>query len=186
MAFAGSSGRAGGRPGTRQRGAARDAGQGRGEGWRTARPTAVRARTRGEGGGATTPASRGRPFTRDVDWPRFGAAGAGLALGTLLGAGLALLLAPHSGADTRRMLRRAGRRTAVRASDVWDDLGEELRHATYRSRKRLRRGLRRSRWRAQDLFGGGGGGSGGGEEHEKPPRRHRRRTRPAELEIELE
>jgi gas vesicle protein len=88
---------------------------------------------------------RGRPFSRsielDVDWPRAGTFGAGLAVGALLGAGVALLLAPSSGTVTRRRIGRVGRRASVRAADAWAELGEELRHATFRTRRKLRRGL---------------------------------------------
>ena len=187
MAFAGSSGRGGARPGTRQRGdAARDTEGRGGEAWRGARrPVAARARDEGSGD-ATAAAARGRSFSRgfarDVDWPRVGAAGAGLAIGALLGAGVALLLAPHSGTDTRRMLRRVGKRGAVRASDAWEDLGEELRHATYRGRTRVRRGVRGGRWRASELLGGEGPrdlGRGG-----RRSRKHRASHDEVELEID--
>src|SRR5437016_778545 len=52
---------------------------------------------------------------------------AGVALGVLVGAGIALLLAPQTGADTRRALARRGRRLTGRGRDAWDDLRVELR-----------------------------------------------------------
>lgn len=98
---------------------------------------------------------RGRPFARSVemDWPRAGSFGAGLAVGALLGASLALLVAPASGPTTRRRLGRAGRRAGVRAADAWADLGEELRHATFRTRRKLRRRVDERLGRDDSLLG---------------------------------
>jgi len=56
---------------------------------------------------------------------------AGLILGALVGAGLALLLAPQSGADTRRSLVRRARRLA----DDTRDRYEEARHRIHRARQ---------------------------------------------------
>jgi gas vesicle protein len=53
----------------------------------------------------------------------------GLLLGTLIGAGLALLFAPQSGADTRRLIRRKARRLAAEAQDRYDDLKDRVRRA---------------------------------------------------------
>ena len=80
--------------------------------------------------------------------------GAGLAVGALLGAGLALLLAPQSGQATRAMLVTGARRLPDRARDSWDDLGEELRYALRRRGKRVRRGMRNARWKAADMVEG--------------------------------
>jgi len=55
----------------------------------------------------------------------------GLILGALVGAGLALLLAPQSGADTRRGLARRTRRLA---DDARDHI-EETRHQIRRERQ---------------------------------------------------
>jgi gas vesicle protein len=56
---------------------------------------------------------------------------AGLILGALVGAGLALLLAPQSGADTRRDLARGARRIANDARDRYED----ARHRIHRARQ---------------------------------------------------
>lgn len=56
---------------------------------------------------------------------------AGLILGALVGAGLALLLAPQSGADTRRSLARKARRL----TDDARDRNEESRHQIRRARQ---------------------------------------------------
>lgn len=62
---------------------------------------------------------------------------AGLILGALVGAGLALLMAPQSGAETRRTLARRARRLADEARDRYDDARLRIR----RSREQ-RHGLR--------------------------------------------
>jgi gas vesicle protein len=65
----------------------------------------------------------------------------GLGIGLAVGAALALLLAPQSGADTRRALRRRGQRVRTKATDAWDDLRIEL--------SRAKRALRRKRREAR-------------------------------------
>jgi len=54
---------------------------------------------------------------------------AGLILGALVGAGLALLMAPQSGAETRRTLTRRARRLADDARDRYDDAKLHIRRA---------------------------------------------------------
>ena len=70
---------------------------------------------------------------------------AGLAIGIAVGAGVAILFAPQSGADTRRLIARRGRRLGQRGHDAWDDLADELKSAAKRRRKawRERRDRRR-------------------------------------------
>jgi hypothetical protein len=60
---------------------------------------------------------------------------AGIVLGLAVGGGVALMLAPQTGADARRLLRRKGRRAAHRGQDAWDDLRDELRRAVVRRRR---------------------------------------------------
>ena len=55
--------------------------------------------------------------------------GAGLAMGIVLGAGIALLVAPDSGARTRMRLTRRVRRARNRARDQWDDWSDAYRYA---------------------------------------------------------
>ncbi|HEY6218969.1 MAG TPA: YtxH domain-containing protein [Gemmatimonadaceae bacterium] len=62
----------------------------------------------------------------------------GLGIGLAVGAALALLFAPQSGEETRRSLRRGGRRLRGRAADAWEDLRLELAR-TKRALKRRRR-----------------------------------------------
>lgn len=63
---------------------------------------------------------------------------AGMALGIAVGAGVALLFAPHSGADTRQLIARRGRRLGRRGRDAWGDLAYELKSAAKRRRKAWR------------------------------------------------
>lgn len=69
---------------------------------------------------------------------------AGVVAGLVIGAGVALLFAPESGAYTRRALVRRGRRVTMRGRDAWDDLRDELR-AAVRNRKRAWRRRRSER-----------------------------------------
>lgn len=71
---------------------------------------------------------------------------AGVALGVVVGAGVALLLAPDSGYETRRAIARRGRRVSRRGRDAWEDLRHELRQAV----RNKRRAWRIKRQRAKD------------------------------------
>lgn len=95
----------------------------------------------------------GRPYSRTLEWGDAGLLGAGIAIGVMIGAGAALLFAPQSGADTRDDIARGTRDFGYRATDIWDDLREELRHAATRSSSRLRRGVRRGRAVTDDVVG---------------------------------
>ena len=53
----------------------------------------------------------------------------GIAIGVVIGAGIALLLAPRSGADTRYQIGRGLKRVRRRGRDAWDDLRDELSQA---------------------------------------------------------
>jgi len=64
----------------------------------------------------------------------------GLALGLLIGGGVALMFAPAPGKDTRRALARRGKRIHDRSSDAWSDLRFE-----FERMKRRRRNARRRR-----------------------------------------
>jgi YtxH-like protein len=70
-----------------------------------------------------------------------GALATGLAIGLVVGAGVALLFAPQPGSDTRHDISRRLRRARRRGHDAWDDLRDELGHA----RRRLNRTLRLAR-----------------------------------------
>lgn len=99
-------------------------------------------------------ARRGRVDSAGADWreaprdeyrggsrmARLGLIAVGVAVGALLGAGVALLVAPARGATTRRRLGRSARRATSRLGDAWLDLGGELRGAGSRTRRKLRLG----------------------------------------------
>jgi gas vesicle protein len=53
----------------------------------------------------------------------------GFLIGGLLGAGLALLFAPQSGTDTRRLIKRRARRIAAGAKDKYEDVKDRIRDA---------------------------------------------------------
>jgi hypothetical protein len=89
--------------------------------------------------GATTksrPPARRAPSQTDDHRPTLVFA-AGIVVGLAVGAGVALLLAPQAGADTRRTLGRQTRRIGQRGHDAWDDLRDEFRRAL-RQRRRAR------------------------------------------------
>lgn len=50
----------------------------------------------------------------------------GLALGAVIGAGIALVTAPQSGRRTRRRLQRAAVDLRDTATDRWDDLAKDV------------------------------------------------------------
>jgi len=77
------------------------------------------------------PSNNSRPVGRTA---------AGVAVGLLIGAGLAILFAPQEGWESRRRLRRGFRRARNRGLDAWDELSDELRKA----RRKLRRARRRT------------------------------------------
>jgi gas vesicle protein len=74
---------------------------------------------------------------------------AGMGVGLAVGIAATLFLAPLSGADARRALRRRGRRATMKAGDAWEDLRLELAHAA-RSIKRKRSRSRHQADSSQD------------------------------------
>lgn len=90
----------------------------------------------------------GRSYEVERDWRGPGVFTLGAVAGALVGAGVALLLAPQSGVETREDIASRARRLRSRADDSWDDLRDELR----RLRRRSRRVATRGRWKAEDLF----------------------------------
>ena len=82
---------------------------------------------------------------RETDWRALSVFGAGLTIGALLGAGVALLVAPASGFETRMRLARSARRTRDR-----------LRKGARQGSRELKRGVSRKltlgRWAAEDAW----------------------------------
>lgn len=77
---------------------------------------------------------RGRPYKQVTDSRSVSMLGIGMVVGAVIGAGVAFLVAPESGAETRRRLsRRAG---SIRGNKgVWTKLGRELKRAAAARRK---------------------------------------------------
>jgi hypothetical protein len=90
----------------------------------------------------------GQSYEEERDWRGAGVFTLGAVAGALVGAGVALLLAPQSGVETREEIASRARRLRSRADDSWDDLRDELR----RLRRRSRRVATRGRWKAEDLL----------------------------------
>ena len=68
-----------------------------------------------------------------------GAVATGMAVGLLVGAGLALLYAPLEGRDARRAIARRVRRVRYRGHDAWLELRDELRRAALGVKRARRR-----------------------------------------------
>jgi hypothetical protein len=79
-------------------------------------------------GSIPQPSSDGLPSETVPDWNNIGLFTAGIAVGAILGATVALLLAPASGDETRHSISRRVRNLRGN-DDAWDDLAEELERA---------------------------------------------------------
>lgn len=62
----------------------------------------------------------------DTSENRIGTLVAGLALGAVIGAGVALLTAPESGRRTRRRLKKKTGNLTSEAGDRWEDFAEDV------------------------------------------------------------
>ncbi len=62
-------------------------------------------------------------------------------LGLLLGAGAALLLAPHSGEETRRVIRERSRRLRETVGERAEELGDRVEEGYERAKARLEEGF---------------------------------------------
>src|SRR3977135_2645455 len=76
-------------------------------------------------GSIPQPRSDGLPSETVPDWNNIGLFTAGIALGAILGAAVALLWAPASGDETRGRIGRRVRKLRGN-DDIWDELAEEL------------------------------------------------------------
>ena len=79
-------------------------------------------------GSVPQPESDGIPYGTVPDWNNIGLFAAGIAVGAVLGAAAALLMAPATGEETRHSISRRVRRLRG-DDDVWDELAEELERA---------------------------------------------------------
>jgi hypothetical protein len=76
-------------------------------------------------GSVPQPKRDGVPHETVPDWNNIGLFTAGIALGAILGATVALLWAPASGDETRDRIGRRVRKLRGN-DDIWDELAEEL------------------------------------------------------------
>ena len=81
------------------------------------------------------PGPDGLPRETVPDWNNIGLFTAGVALGAVLGAAVALLMAPGSGEETRHSISRRVRRLRG-DDDVWDELAQELERAASEVREK--------------------------------------------------
>lgn len=88
----------------------------------------------------------------ETDWARVGVFSAGVAIGTLIGAGVALLLAPATGYETRTRLASRARLAGGRAAERFDDVGDELRQRARHGARRVKRAATTSRWAVEDAW----------------------------------
>jgi hypothetical protein len=79
-------------------------------------------------GSIPQPRSDGLPHDTVPDWNNIGLFTAGIAVGAILGATVALLWAPASGGETRHRIARQVRSLGG-DDDIWDELAEELERA---------------------------------------------------------
>ena len=81
-------------------------------------------------------APQGRPYQTVRDARSVSMLGIGMVIGAVVGAGIAVLVAPRSGPETRRQItRRIG---SIRSrKGVWGKLGRELRRAAAAKRKEM-------------------------------------------------
>ena len=79
-------------------------------------------------GSIPQPRGDGLPGDMVPDWNNIGLFTAGIAVGAILGAAVALLFAPASGGETRHRIARRVRHPGG-DEDVWEELAEELERA---------------------------------------------------------
>lgn len=61
----------------------------------------------------------------------------GVLLGALVGAGVALLFAPQSGEETRRLIRKKTKRLAAQAEDKIDDIRDGVKQIRRRAERAI-------------------------------------------------
>jgi hypothetical protein len=83
-------------------------------------------------GSIPQPKPDGLPYETVPDWNAIGLFTAGIAVGAVLGATVALFLAPGSGEETRERIGRRVRKLRG-DDDFWDELAQELERAAANS-----------------------------------------------------
>ncbi len=96
---------------------------------------------------------RGKPYKNVPDTRSAGMLGVGMIIGAVLGAGIALLVAPEAGWETRRKLGRRAR-TLTSGDGAWTKLGRELRRAAQAKRKALEADAKRNEIEAKRAAAG--------------------------------
>ncbi len=81
---------------------------------------------------------RGKPYKSVVNVQSVSALGVGMVIGAVVGAGVALLVAPRTGREIRALLGNRASRIG-RGPGVWYKLGKELERAAAVKRKQLER-----------------------------------------------
>jgi gas vesicle protein len=81
-----------------------------------------------------------------------GAFFAGVLVGGLVGAAIALLMAPQSGAETRQQIGRASHDLRDRAQDTLEDARERAEATIADARRRAERIIEEARERADQIF----------------------------------
>jgi hypothetical protein len=104
-------------------------------------------------GAVTIRTARELPALRTGALERVGLVTAGLVIGALLGAGLAMLLTPRTGAETRALVAKRARRARRDAVRAIDTVGDELRSAARKGRREVERAVRSARDSASDMLG---------------------------------
>ena len=89
---------------------------------------------------------RGRSYSGSMEMKHAAIFGAGIALGALIGAGAALLFAPHSGEETRELISDRAQQFGSRIGDRIDDARGDPGWDMKRGRRKIRRGASRGRW----------------------------------------
>jgi hypothetical protein len=73
----------------------------------------------------------GQPFTETRDLGKIATVIAGVAVGAMIGAGAALLLAPASGDETRFAIKQRVRKVTRRERGVWKSLARAMEEAAH-------------------------------------------------------
>ncbi len=107
-------------------------------------PGSARRGERGKGATFLNAQPEGESVDRSMELKHVGLFGAGLAIGLAVGAGIALLLAPQSGEDTREWIGES-------VTDRWSSMRDDLSRLARRGRRHAGRTMTAGRWKLEDL-----------------------------------